>query len=348
MRHAIITPVQRGIIVPRKRRVLWARDIAGCQGHYHATNVTTDTAVLTGGTTPPAVTFSGNLNQPLTIRVEVNDVSGGTARGQAKFRWSLDGGGTFVESGVLTAASYALPGTGITVNFPVGTYAANNTYRSLVASLSDLSGNNRTTSLTATGAGLRYIAKSLGTNGGAGVRGDGVARALLADYVFATGALTVAVRFTLLGTPTSGQTPWLFTFPMAADKSAWFDIFFANVAGYQSINFSAKTGAGAQAQVGINPTLDTARHRLILTYNNGTPTSVGSWTAMLDGVAQTVLTSSNDSRAATNFGAIGAVVSTSNVIAAPMNCDVGELAVWNRVLSAREQARVDSYFAMST
>lgn len=85
---------------------------------------------VTGGTANAALAFN------------VAEVAG---TGTSEFRWSVDGGASFVASTVRTGASLLLAPTGITVAFPVGTYATNNVYRAQLASWVDLSGGSSLT-----------------------------------------------------------------------------------------------------------------------------------------------------------------------------------------------------------
>lgn len=82
------------------------------------------TAVTSAGTTPPAVTLTGTPNGFHDVRIEITT---GGALATAVFRWSINGGSTWT-SGVTTAASVVLTGTGLTANFAAGTYATNNVY----------------------------------------------------------------------------------------------------------------------------------------------------------------------------------------------------------------------------
>lgn len=89
------------------------------------------------GTSPPAVTIAGSGR---ALRVAIDSTAGGTARGQATFKWSEDGGATFKQTGVLTAASVTIGSTGYTVAFPVGTYNTNQTYDAVCGTWKDQSG----------------------------------------------------------------------------------------------------------------------------------------------------------------------------------------------------------------
>lgn len=86
------------------------------------------TTLFATGTAPPVVTISGSLPYPQQLRVELQTTG---PRGTATFRLSLDGGTTYLSTGVTTAASYAIPGTSNTLLFPVGSYTNNNVYVSL-------------------------------------------------------------------------------------------------------------------------------------------------------------------------------------------------------------------------
>lgn len=77
------------------------------------------------GTAPPVVTMTGTLPLPWRARVEIQTTG---PRGIATFRVSLDGGTTWIASGVTTAATYTIPTTSNVLNFPVGTYTNDNVY----------------------------------------------------------------------------------------------------------------------------------------------------------------------------------------------------------------------------
>src|SRR3990167_629524 len=77
------------------------------------------------GTDPPLVTITGTPDNDYLF---VIDLTLGGARGVAPFRWSINGGSTWEASGVVTAATNVLGTTGLTANFPVGTYTDDNAY----------------------------------------------------------------------------------------------------------------------------------------------------------------------------------------------------------------------------
>lgn len=86
-------------------------------------------AVTAAGTTPPTVTLTGNSRDDIVGRVEVLTAG---ARGTATFRYCLDydsasGTGTW-SNPILTAATYLMDDSGVTLAFAVGTYAADNVY----------------------------------------------------------------------------------------------------------------------------------------------------------------------------------------------------------------------------
>lgn len=77
------------------------------------------------GTTPPTVTVTGRALGDYSVRIEITTLG---ARGTSLFRWSIDAGTTWEESGVATAASVELGDTGLSANFAVGTSATDNVY----------------------------------------------------------------------------------------------------------------------------------------------------------------------------------------------------------------------------
>lgn len=92
-----------------------------------ATGPISDTATLgtvTQSGSGPAVNLSGNPTETILGRVEI--IAGG-ARGVATFRYTTDGE-NYVGA-LTTAATYSLGDTGVTLNFAVGTYAANEIYQ---------------------------------------------------------------------------------------------------------------------------------------------------------------------------------------------------------------------------
>lgn len=84
-------------------------------------------AVVPTGTAPPTVTLTGTPTAAVAPGIYIDILVGGN-RGTATFRWGYDGS-TWQETGIVTAATYLMPGTGITANFATGTpYSADNLY----------------------------------------------------------------------------------------------------------------------------------------------------------------------------------------------------------------------------
>ncbi len=93
--------------------------IANWPGGYYVTSI---------GTTPPAVTMAGTVTTD--TRVDIRVPTGGT-RGTAVFSYALlspDGVTVYATGTATTAATVALPGTGLTLTFATGTYATDNRY----------------------------------------------------------------------------------------------------------------------------------------------------------------------------------------------------------------------------
>jgi hypothetical protein len=125
--------------------------------------ITIGATLLAFGTSPPPVTISRINNAQNwsadVVQVEVNDTTGGTARGQAQFRVSLDGGSNFIATGVTTAPTYAIPGTNYEIAFPVGTYTNNNVYKATAETLID-NGNAANSPTNATASAQPLIVRS--------------------------------------------------------------------------------------------------------------------------------------------------------------------------------------------
>lgn len=97
----------------------------------------------TAGTLGPVLGVAGSMASVVGGRVEIDSTAGGTALGQATFRYSTDGGSTWIQSGVLTGSNVNLTGaaTGLQLQFLAGTYNTNQVYQSLLGSIQDQTGN---------------------------------------------------------------------------------------------------------------------------------------------------------------------------------------------------------------
>lgn len=81
-------------------------------------------AVASAGTSPPTVTLSGTPTKDVNFKMECTTLG---ARGTAVVRVSSDGGITWT-SNILTAATFLLPGTGLTINYANATAAVDNVW----------------------------------------------------------------------------------------------------------------------------------------------------------------------------------------------------------------------------
>lgn len=78
-----------------------------------------------GNPANPAITVTGN---PLDAYELVVTITKAGIIGTSTFTYSLDGGDT-VSAQIATAATYAIPGTGLTLNFAAGNYVLDSVYR---------------------------------------------------------------------------------------------------------------------------------------------------------------------------------------------------------------------------
>lgn len=125
-------------------------------GQVFAVRATADIAgVVTpdaGNPATPAVTVTG---APLDAYELVVTITRAGAVGTATFIYSLDGGDS-VSVELATAATVALPGTGLSLNFAAGTYVLNNVYRFGITAPRASVSNVQTAIRAALGSGFLY------------------------------------------------------------------------------------------------------------------------------------------------------------------------------------------------
>lgn len=155
-------------------------------------------------------------------------------------------------------------------------------------------------------------------------------QALTNNSTVTGGAWTVGIQFHLTSLPGAATGTNLFTFEMGSNTFGEIDA--DNLGGYQPYTFMAKV-AGAAASSGIANALDLNMHNLIVTYNNGTNTTPGSYTAVLDGTAQTVVASGSLGRTGTDLGSIGGRVTSGNVVSAGASVGIRKILVYSSNLT---------------
>lgn len=156
MSALVSRPVRSPMNIPGASSVLSWHSMLRC-----SSVVLNTTLYATGSGPPPVVTLTGTLTRFADFRIEVTT---GGARGTAVFRWSDDGGTTWT-SGVTTAATTVLGTTGITLAWPVGTYATDNVYVGKVVQWNDSSGHgwNYENLLSVNGSQLPRLVKNTTT-----------------------------------------------------------------------------------------------------------------------------------------------------------------------------------------
>lgn len=166
---------------------------------------------------------------------------------------------------------------------------------------------------------------------------------LNSPYIPASGAITIGIRFRLSTTPGAGAFYSALTFEQTATKT-YFELLFSNLGGaYKPYTFGGLVGS--TTSVGIADVLDTSAHRLIVTYNGNTNSTTANYTAMLDGVAKTIVASGALARVSTDQGSIGSRISVGGGTSSPYNGFLPEILVYNRALSAGDIAVLDAYLA---
>lgn len=181
---------------------------------------------------------------------------------------------------------------------------------------------------TCTGNALRFAAAS--------------SQCMILDNIVTSGATTIGIAYQLVSLPATNNQNSLISWPQSATKT-FFEVSFQAIGGYPNIAIRAAYGATPNASVGFSPTLDTAAHRLVGTYDGGTATSAASYSALYDGVAQSLTTGGNLGRTATDFGAIAAHVTSASAVNTKCDAAIRKVVAYNRVLTAPELARLDSF-----
>ncbi len=164
-------------------------------------------------------------------------------------------------------------------------------------------------------------------------------QALTGPTTFPSGAKSCYVVFQLSATPGSGLFDSLVTLYTG---SLWTELLLSNISGaYTNVTFEADFASGNG--VGWNPTLDTSKHIIGVTYNGGTNTSPASYTGWEDGSVQTIIASSALGRTAGDLSSIGGRVSSLNVISAGFVGSIAEIILTNNVISGAQATTLQAY-----
>lgn len=120
--------------------------------------------------------------------------------------------------------------------------------------------------------------------------------------------------------------------------------FFNNYSAFSNISYCFDV-ATSTVFSGINPTIDTNVHTLIIQYNGGTNSSSSSYTTYFDGVltAQGAGTGSTTSTAG-NLCSVGGILSSSNSMSNATHIDIAELHAFTGTLTPQQIAAIQSYW----
>lgn len=211
----------------------------GLDGWYRGDHVILGDTPKASGTSPPVVTLSGALAQPLGIQIDVT--TGATlASGNMRFRWSVDNGSTWTASNVVGAATVVLGITGITANFAAGTYDATNLYKATVAKWLDLGPRGLYLAPFSLVKAHEFEMIASTANSKPGLRSDGIDDAMGIGYTRAKPSYIMAVvradDATASGTIADG---------LSANQTRFYRTGAAQVSAYAG---SAINGAGADIQ----------------------------------------------------------------------------------------------------
>jgi hypothetical protein len=289
-------------------------------------------AVAATGTTPPAVTLTGTpavsvINTLASTPAIEIDISTTGARGTATFQWKLNG--SVQQTAQTTAATFALGTTGLTANFPVGTYTNDNVYKTNtnLSAWADQS---------ATGASL--------------VQATSSAQPIysLTDGLLSTPALTFASaslqRIASASSVATGTTPTLYIVNKYTSVSV----------GQCAISFGVPNTNGAAMFVDVTGHSERACNIAgfpnDVDANNSATTSWEIWrfasaasaqTLFVNGASRT-LNPNNNALVAPGAGIV--VGSQTSSGASPLGGSVAEVIMTNRALTAGEIAQLSAYF----
>ncbi len=126
------------------------------------------------------------------------------------------------------------------------------------------------------------------------------------------------------------------------DGSTYTEFLPVNLGGYQPRTFRHDYSAPNNG-VGVADALNTNNHLFIHTYNGGLNTSAASYTADLDNVSKTVVSSGLCGRFSTDKGSLGARVTSADVGSFFYIGDIAEIIIYNRVLTVAEQTTIKTY-----
>ena len=162
--------------------------------------------------------------------------------------------------------------------------------------------------------------------------GAGVAKGIMLVYKLTT-------------LPTSGSG---FFIPIAIKNpaSAFSTIYFFNsYATFSNISYCFDLTSSSTVFSGINPTLDTNPHTLIIQYNGGTNSSSSSYTTYFDGV----LTAQGSGTGATSYTtsflcSVGGTLSSGDAVAVGGKIDIAELRTYTGTITPVQLAALQSYW----
>lgn len=207
---------------------------------------------------------------------------------------------------------------------------------STVSSWADQSGNGRN-AVQATG-GQQPSTTTLGGMPAISFNGS---QALSMPLTFPNGAKTFYIVYQMSALPGLGTFYGLLSL---ATGTAITDFILSNIAvGYDNVTFFDDVAAAGTPGSGFNPTLDFFPHALGVTYNGGLNTTPGNYTASYDSAVKAVSQSSTVNRTATDLSAVGARLSSTNVISAGYVGSIAEVIVTSNVVSAANDTAVQAY-----
>ena len=298
--------------------------------------ITLGTNPFGAGTTVQAVTLSGQAAAPIGLYIEITSTG---ARGTATFKYgALNSGGAMIETGVVTAASYALIGaaTGITVNFPVGTYTNGDTYKGIVSVWADLSGYGN--NYVGSAAGPLY--QKINFGGGPSINFASGSNAYMTCTTFALGSGNDVPFTVFLEARANGvaSNRVLFGMGSTTDNDPLYDIAVDNTG--PTWGFSKRSDAGgSDLKTCSGGTADTNKHYFTLVNDGQTQTFY------IDGSLVFLTNSGNLNVGTSTFNRMSIGGRVQSTVTLPLVCDIAEVWGIDKAADATELASGHNYFA---
>ena len=166
-----------------------------------------------------------------------------------------------------------------------------------------------------------------------------------AFYPGAGVAKGIMLVYKLTTLPTSGSAFYV-SMAIKNPANAFSTIYFFNsYATFSNISYCFDLTSSSTVFSGINPTLDTNTHTLIIQYNGGTNSSSSSYNSYYDGVLTTQASGTGStSYTSSCLCSVGATLSSGDVVTQGGKIDIAEIHAYTGTITAGQLSALQSYW----